>query len=141
MWREAMVKVYKLVRRAPDGKLLSAYMDVPELQVEYRPGEWVEAKVGYLFSFRDSENVLVEETFELWEAEAEGIHHPTPQWIPSLSCGDEKRFLRFWESNDMMFRECLMMVWMSRWLPDGWELAIPGTVLSRRLRLVRKVGR
>jgi hypothetical protein len=101
-------------------------MDLPEFEVEYRPGEWVEAKVGYLFSLRDSENVVVSETFELWEAEAEGIH-PTPDLIPSMMSLNERRVAEFWES-----------MWVSRVF--GQQTS-EDAVLSKRLRLVRQVDR
>jgi hypothetical protein len=129
------VKVYKLVRRAPDGKLLSAYMDVPGLQIEYRPGEWVQAKLGPLFSFEDRAEAerLIESDHELWEAEAEEVNPYVEYCVPSMAHG-----------SDRVFREyCKLMsaparVWRS--LPNGREVCLPGTVLSRRLRLVRKVG-
>jgi hypothetical protein len=121
-----MMKVYKLVRRTPEGRLVSAHMDLAEFKMEYRPGEWVEAKVGYLFSLRDSENVVVNGTRELWEAEAEGIH-PTPYLIPSLWYANKRRVVEFWES--------MRVSW------DFGQLSMDGTVLSKRLRLVRQVDR
>jgi hypothetical protein len=104
--------------------LVSAYVESPKLELEYPPGEWVEAKVGYLFSLRDRGNVIVYETLELWEAEAEGIH-PTPDLIPSLWCANERRLERFWES-----------MHVSR---AFGQLSMDGTVLSKRLRLVKRL--
>jgi hypothetical protein len=120
------VRVYKLVRRTPDGRLVSAYVERPKLELEYPPGEWVEAKVGYLFSYRDRKDAEAGKgsAHEVWEAEAEGIH-PTPDVIPNLWAASERLLEEFWES-----------MWVSQ---AFGQLTMTGTVLSKRLRLVRRL--
>ena len=69
---------YKVVRRTEYGELVSCAVENPELIVQYRPGEWAEARVGGLLVFTDYQPadllagalyVASRATFEVWTCE------------------------------------------------------------------------
>lgn len=118
----------KVVRRLSNGTLVSC-LAAGKARVVYKPGEWTEApewlsKEGYnLTSFISFETAwrfakdYPNKHFEIWEAEAEDITTALP---PKLKL----TWLEFGE----------MLESSSAWWPDG-------TVMCRRLKLVRRVMR
>jgi len=120
------MKVYKVVRRSPNGKLGSAFA-YGRAHVTYEPGQWAEApkwlfRKGYgLFAF-DTENQAIEwihnvpvPGLEVWEAEAREIL-PVP---PILDLN--------------LLAQGVMAQ------PEDHEGYPPGTIVCRAIRLTRPV--
>ena len=120
--------VWKVVRQ-DNGKLLSAVVEEP-IAIEYKPGNWVSAKTGFLFAFRAVE--LAAEFarngcgLEIWEAKAQGV----------------------WTTERVISAEAVRRIPL-RWLADWWDgkwvtkryedKPFPGTVVCERIKLIRRI--
>jgi hypothetical protein len=139
-WMMSMRTFYKLLRRTEYGELVSCAVENPELIVQYRPGEWAEARVGGLLVFTDYQPadllagalyVATRATFEVWTCEvSERVRLPEF----SLTRTDIKDVVELlWSSEDA--RAIKHKIWPARL--EFWPEA---TQAYRRVRLLERVG-
>lgn len=122
------ITVYKVVERRGE-RLFSAVAEEP-LEVEYKPGEWVSAKIGLLFAFRAQEAAAIfagaGAELEIWKAEAQGV-----KTIERILSSDELRktppsWIASW--------------WDGRWVTEKYSAKPPpGTVVCGRVKLLRRL--
>jgi hypothetical protein len=132
-------KAYKVVRRTELGTLVSCSVENPGLVVEYRPGLWVEARVGGLLVFMDhrlaqffagSLYAREHETFQVWSCEVS-----EPLKLPEF-CLTRTDFLEavdlLWRSEDVRaIKHCIR--------PAKLEFWPFGTAAFRKLKLLERV--
>jgi len=131
---------YKVVRRTEYGELVSCAVENPELIVQYRPGEWAEARVGGLLVFTDYQPadllagalyVATRATFEIWTCEvSERVRLPEFS-VTRTDLRDAVE--RLWASEDA--RAIRHEIWPARL--EFWPEA---TQAYRRVRLLERVG-
>jgi hypothetical protein len=132
--------MFKVVRRDAHGRLLSCAVEIPGLVVEYRPGEWAEARVGGLLVFTEYQPadllagalyVATRATFEVWTCEvSERVRLPEF----SLTRTDFRDLVELlWASEDV--RAIRHKIW-----PARLEFWPEGTRAYRRVKLLERVG-
>jgi len=127
-----MTRVYKVVRRAPQG-LFSATVLARQYRfacVRYEPGKWTRPRIGKLFAFETLESaqrfcrdLLARQRYEIWEAEAENSRNR--EFMCIILHLTKRALLKFWKKPGAV--------------PTGLY-APGGTVLCDAIKLVRRVA-
>jgi hypothetical protein len=134
-----METYYKVVRRMPDGCLVSALVLDRRWRVEYKPGQWVEPQLGAIFLFENKDEALrmadmltadglrcaargavcYPPVYEVWEAEAENPFN----------------------TSDLVGTPALPSSMLRYWLEGKGAIKVwPHSVLSRKVRLTRRLA-
>jgi len=124
---------YKVVRRVAYKLFSILYEDLGEKNsVEYKPGEFVEAKVGFLFAFDTLESALIWgknlSQREIWECE----------------CGENKKppvgILSWWYLDDRRLINIFWRFYEEGRIPSEHISRMPrGTIFVKKIKLTRRI--
>lgn len=132
------MKVYKIVLRSPCNQLVSLCKTFlpPDDAVAYKPGQWVSARVGLLFAFKNrpppapagSTLVPAGYTREVWLAEVVVSKQPRPKRILSLRALAAGNVEAFWRA------------YARRWATSlAADLMPYGTLLCDKIKLIKRL--
>lgn len=129
------MKLFKVVHRTGNG-LASCFMGQPALEEIYVPGQWSVSRVGGLFAFDNARSATsfikrycpkTAQYYEIWKAECdEADILPTPPCSTGVAI-PPARIERFWK--------CWLLDHVASGAVETW----PGTVIAKKLRLVRRM--
>jgi hypothetical protein len=119
-----METYYKVVLRNNEGQLVSP-LTSQAWQVQYEPNRWVEAPIGKLFVFSSKTDAI-----RLSDAIATVLGIPET-WVVEAEEAEERFAIALYESDFAQY-------WAGA-LPRYWERSKPGTLLAKRVMLVRRV--